>query len=294
MSRLTSRLLMLMSLIAPVVSQATPYFNGQPHYVDQQSQALAQRVLTAHGGMQPWEQASSLQFKFFTKMINGPMPFYSIETIDLQSGAAYVDWPLFEATVAWDLEKLWSSQWPVPLPPGFFIRLTSSFITLPWQTQSDSARVGPVSQGELPGQDGVTYDVLRITFDHRSPSIPGTYFDLFVDPESGLMKAIRFDINHPGMVANPNQPLGPNVHVFGEYRRVNGLILPTFYETWGQGSARGGKSNAYHFAWDIRLDQVFDVDRLKMPEGAKVDQISMDWWQQGTALKPTLSSTSSK
>jgi len=271
-------LFMLLLIIASLPTQAAPYFQGEPNYIDQQSRELAAKVLAAHGGMEPWADASSLQFKFFTKMINNPMPFYSFESVNVETGAAYIDWLLFDATVAWDTEKMWSSNWPVPLPPGFFIRLTTSFMTLPWQIQADSAVVGPVSQGEIPEGGGVIYDVLRVTFEQRGPSIPGTFYDLFVDPENGLMKAIRFDINHPGMVANPNQPLGPNFHVFYEYRRIDGIILPTYYESWGQGSAKGGKSNAIHVAFDISLETPFDNQRLTPPENATVDQVSMDWW----------------
>jgi hypothetical protein len=279
MQRYMTGLFTLLMLIASVHLQAAPYFQGEPKYTDQDSRELAAKVLAAHGGMQPWSEAESLQFKFFTKMINNPMPFYSRETINIETGAAYIDWLLFDATVAWDNEKLWSSNWPVPLPAGFFVRLTTSFMTLPWQIHADTARVGPVSQGEIPEGDGVIYDVIRVTFEKRSPSMPGTFYDLFVDPENGLMKAIRFDINHPGMVANPNQPLGPNFHVFYEYRKIGGLIIPTYYESWGQGSAKGGKSNAVHVAFDISLDQSFDDAKLTPPEGATVDHISMDWWQ---------------
>lgn len=286
MQRLLTGLFTLLILIAPLAGQARPYFQGEPNYTDQQSRELAEKVLAAHGGMEPWADASSLQFKFFTKMINNPMPFYSFEAVNIETGAAYIDWLLFDATVAWDKQKMWSSNWEIPLPAGFFIRLTTSFITLPWQIQADSALVGPVSRGEIPAGGGVVYDVLRVTFDHRSPSIPGTFYDLYVDPENGLMKAIRFDINHPGMVANPNQPLGPNFHVFYEYRKIGGLILPTYYESWGQGSANGGKSNAIHVAFDISLDKDFDAAKLTPPDNATVDQVSMDWWAGGRAAKP--------
>ena len=272
------RLLIVLMLIAPAVSQARPFFQGNPSYIDQQSRALAEKVLHAHGGMEPWSQASSLQFKFFTKMINGPMPLYSFEALDLETGAAYVDWLLWDSTVAWDNQKLWSNKWPMPMPAGFFVRLTSSFITLPWQIQADSARIGPVSSGTLPEEDDVVFDILRVSFEQRGPFIPGTFYELFIERKTGLMKAIRFDINHPGMVANPNQPLGPNLHVFGEYRRVDGLILPTFYKSFGKGSAEGGKSNAYHFAWDISIKEPFDSSRLIAPEGARPDTVSTDWW----------------
>lgn len=272
------RLLLILTLIASASAQATPWFDGSPDFADEASRSLAEKVLQAHGGMQPMNEAKSLQFSFFTKVIGGPMPFYSFEAVDLATGDAYVDWPFWDATVAWTDGELWSKAWPMPMPAGFFIRLTASFLTLPWQINADGANIGPVRQATLPEDDKV-YDVLRITFDQRSPSMPGTFYDLFIDPESGLMKGIRFDINHPGMVANPSQPLGPNFHVFDEYKMFDGLVLPTFYKSYGAGSANGGGSNAYHFAWDIRLDQPFDASRLVAPEGAVQDAVSMKWWQ---------------
>jgi len=272
------RLLPILALIASISAQAEPWFDGKPQYADDASRTLAHQVLAAHGGMQAMADAESLKFSFFTKVVGGQMPFYSIEAVDLESGDAYMDWPFWDATIAWNDGQLWSHQWPMPMPAGFFIRLTTSFITLPWQMNADSANVGPVSSGRLP-QDETDYDILRVTFDERSPSIPGTFYEVFVDPETRLMKAVRFDINHPGMVANPSQPIGPNIHVFEEYRRFDGLLIPTFYMSYGRGSANGGTSNAYHFAWDLSLDQPFDTERLDAPEGATFDDVSMQWWQ---------------
>lgn len=256
---------------------ADPWFDGSPEYVDEQSRALATAMLTAHGGMAPMSAAKSLQFDFFTKVIGGPMPFYSLESVDLENGNAYIEWPFWNSRVAWNDGELWSHQWPMPMPAGFFIRLTTSFITLPWQINADSANVGPVSSGQVP-DDETVYDVLRVTFDHRSPTIPGTFYDIYVDRDTRLMKAIRFDINHPGMVANPNQPIGPNVHVFGEYRQFDGLILPTFYKTYGTGAANGAPSNAYHFVWNVTLDQSFDNAGLVAPADSVIDTLSMQWW----------------
>ncbi len=272
------RLLTILVLIASASAQASAWFDGSPEYADNASKVLAQQLLKAHGGMQAMADAESLKFSFFTKVIGGQMPFYSIEAVDLATGDAYMDWPFWNATIAWNDGKLWSHQWPMPMPAGFFIRLTLSFITLPWQIHADTANVGPVSTGRLP-QDDTIYDVLRVTYDDRSPSIPGTFYDLYIDPESSLMRGVSFDIDHPGMVANPSQPLGPNFHVFGEYRKFDGLAIPTFYKSYGTGSASGGTSNAYHFAWDLSLDQPFDAARLDAPEGATLDDVSMQWWQ---------------
>ena len=272
------RVIAIMMLLTPAVAYSKPWFQGDPEYVDEASRALATALLDAHGGLQPMTDATSLQFNFFTKMIGNPTPFYSFETLDLATGNAYVDWPFWNATIAWDQERLWTQNWPMPLPAGFFVRLTSSFLTLPWQIQTDNALIGPVSRDKLPGDETV-FDVLRVTFSNHHPGIPGTFYEIFVDPESRLMIGLRFDINHPGMVANPKQPLGPNYHVFGDYRTFGGLVIPTFYKSYGQGSANGGDSNAYHFVWNLQVDQPFDASRIAAPKDMVVDQVSVDWWQ---------------
>jgi hypothetical protein len=272
------RLLAIFLLFASAASNSSPWFDGAPNYADDASRRLAAELLEAHGGMQPIRMAQSLQFKFFTKIIGGPDPFYSIESIDLSTGSAHLEWPFWNSTVAWHDGEVWSHRWPMPMPAGFFVRLTSSFMTLPWQMQADSANVGPVTNGQLPNDETI-YEVLRITFDERSPSIPGTFYEVYVDPETHLMKGIRFDINHPGMVANPKQPLGPNFHVFIEYRQFESLTLPTSYMSYGTGSANGGSSNAYHFAWDVKLDEPFDQTKLVAPDEAVMDAVSMGWWQ---------------
>lgn len=272
------RLITALLLITSATAQANPWFAGNPEYLDDASETLARQVLQAHGGMQAMGNAESLKFSFFTKVVGGPTPFYSVESVDLATGNAYLEWPLWDATIALEDGKLWSQQWPMPMPAGFFIRLTTSFITLPWLMQADTANVGPVTTDRLPGDD-IEYDVIRLTFDDRSPSIPGTYYEVFVDPESHLVKGVRFDINHPGMVANPNQSIGPNIHVFDEYRDFDGLLMPTVYVSYGRGGANGGTSNAYHFLWDLSLDLPFDAARLDAPEDATFDDVSMQWWQ---------------
>lgn len=272
------RFSIVLLLIVPLTAQSGPWFDGRPEYLDAESRTLAETVLAAHGGMPAMKVAQSLKFHFFTKVVGAPSPFYSVEAVDLASGDAYIDWPFWDATIAWDSRQLWSHRWPMPMPAGFFIRLTTSFITLPWQIQANGANVGPVSSGKLPNDDKL-YKVLRITFDRRSPSIPGTFYEMYVDPQTKLMRGIRFDINHPGMVANPKQPLGPNVHVFGDYKKIDGMLIPMFYKSFGKGSAQGGSSNAYHFLWDVNFDQPFDTKRLLPPEGATVDSVSADWWE---------------
>ena len=112
------RRLALFIILTPACAIAAPWFDGSPDYLDDASRTLSQEVLEAHGGMYSMANATSLRFNFFTKVINAPSPFYSIEALDLETGSAYVDWPFWNATIAWDRERLWSHQWP--MPAGFF------------------------------------------------------------------------------------------------------------------------------------------------------------------------------
>ena len=274
------RILLAFLLVAAGPALAGPFFAGEPEYHDDASRELAAELLSAHGGMAPFAASPSVKFSFFTKMLGNPNPFYSHEALDLSTGAATIDWPFWNATIGWDGDQVWARNWPMPLPAGFFVRLSSSFLTLPWQIHSDSANIGPSFRGQLP-DDQTDYDVLRVTFDHRHPGIPGTFYEIFVHPETRLMAGLRFDINHPGMVANPAQPLGPNFHIFGDYRTFNELVIPTFYKSYGQGSGKGGTSSAYHFVWDMKFDQAFETLRAEAPADAQIDQVSTNWWQSG-------------
>jgi hypothetical protein len=274
----------LLVVFAPSMTWSQTWFEGEPVFADDASRTLAAELLHAHGGMAPMAEANSLQFSFFTKMIGNPTPFYSKESLDLATGNALVDWPFWNSTIGWDGKNIWTRNWPMPLPGGFFVRLTSSFLTLPWQIHSDNATIGPVFQDKLPGDDTV-YDVLRITYQNRHPGIPGTFYEIFVHPNSHLMTGLRFDINHPGMVANPSQPLGPNYHVFSDYRTFDGLVIPTFYKSFGTGSSAGGESNAYHVVWDLQVDQAFDSHRIQAPSDAMLDQVSASWWQSNDNTK---------
>lgn len=274
------RIFMAFLALLPALAGAGPWFEGEPDFADDASRALAAELLDAHGGMAPLADAPSVQFSFFTKMLGNPTPFYSHEALDLGNGDAYIDWPFWDATIAWNRQHVWTRNWPMPLPAGFFVRLTSSFLTLPWQIHTDNAVIGPVRQDTLP-EDDTVYDVLPVRFAERHPGIPGTFYDIYIDPETRLMAGLRFDINHPGMVANPSQPLGPNYHVFGDYRSFDGLAIPTFYESYGQGSGQGGKSNAYHFVWDFQIKKPFDSSRVAKPADAEIDKISSEWWSTG-------------
>jgi hypothetical protein len=263
-------------------AKAAPKFSGTPIYESDEARALVEDMIAAHGGMSAWDGVETLQFHFFTKVVNpnaSPPPFYSIETTRLSDGAAHIEWPLINAQTVWDGKTLWSENWNVgPLPAGFFIQLTTSFITLPWLTQTDGVTISAIEEKSWPGSD-VTFPTVRMILNRRAPMIPGEFYDLFIDPETKRLKAIGFNITHPGMVRIAGQSIGPNYHVFKEYTRVGNAVLGSYYETIGSPAANGLTTRAIHNAFRFRQNIALTDDKLKPGPNAIVDEESMNWWK---------------
>ncbi len=269
------------ALAGGAMSAADPMFAGTPTYESDAARELVEQMIEAHGGLDAWDGVETLQFKFFTKVIfkdAGPPPFYSVETTRLSDGATVIDWPLLDARTVWNGETVWSENWNVgPLPAGFFTHLTTSFLTLPWLTQSDGATISDVVHKSWLSSD-VAYPTVRLTFDRRGPMIPGEYYDLFIDPDTKRLKAIGFDITHPGMVRIAGQSIGPNYHIFEEYSQVGEAVLGSYYETLGTPAGDGPITRAIHNAFQFRVNAPLDEADLTPGENARVDDESATWW----------------
>ncbi len=270
--------LLAMSIGGPHAGPSHEVPQGPPRYASTETKALIESVVEAYGGMDAWKDVRALRYRFFTRVTN-QSPFFSIETIDRATGNALIEWPVFNATVGWNGTELWSMNWPDwPLPAGFFARLTYSFVTLPFRTQDRGVTLGALGSGRLPG-DSVDYTTVRMTYDHRNPSMPGDYYVLYIDADSKLIRGLEFNITHPGMVRVPGQALGPNFHLFDEYGRFGNLILPTFYRSTGVDAQGKPTSGAIHSLFDVHLDRGLSPADVAVLEGAVLDRQSMEFWK---------------
>ena len=252
--------------------------NMKPTYDSKKTQELVETMLDAHGGLTPWREAGSFWFQFMTNVKGSPQPFYTKEHVNLKSDQAYLHWPLWQAKLAWNGSSLKSENWPIKqLPPGFFTKLTASFISLPWLTQDIDVKLSARQPAKLPDSDTI-YWVVRMEYGVQRPEIPGTYLDLYIDKKLHLMKGIGFDINHPSMVANPNQAIGPNFHIMRDYEEINGLMIPSYYVSYGKRPDGNFKSNAVHMVFDVRFDKPFEEKELMLGERAVTDQSTLNWW----------------
>ncbi|MEN8144799.1 MAG: hypothetical protein ABFS14_07590 [Gemmatimonadota bacterium] len=251
---------------------------GGPEYADAETRRVVEEMVRAHGGMEAWNDVDRFNYRFFTKSSNSPEPFLSTETVQPATGLSHIEWPVFGAQTAFDGEEVWSQGWPMPIPAGFFARLTFSFISLPFLTQQDGVKLALEGMQTLPNEEGEFLSIL-MHYPTGGASVPGTYYRIFVDPASKLMKAVEFDIAHPGMAASPTQPLGPIWHVFGEYRRTGGLVIPAYYQTYGLGAREMDEVVAVHHVFNLSVDGEFDESLVEKPEGAEVDMGTVEFWR---------------
>lgn len=248
-----------------------------PDYATEETRAVIEAMVEAHGGMEAWRQIESFRFRMLSKVSGQANAWLSTETVEPSTGRSFLDWPVLNASIVYDGEEVWSVNWPPAPPPGFFPRLSYAFVSLPFLTQDGGVSLGPVERGRVPA-DTTEYLTVRMTYSQQNASVPGDYYKLFVDPASHMIKAVEFNITHPGMIANPNQALGPIVHVFEEYTRVGPLTLPTYYVTFGFNPRNKNISNALHIVFDISVDGTFDEERMRRPDGAVTDEQTLAFW----------------
>ncbi len=249
-----------------------------PDYANEETRIVIEAMVEAHGGMAAWRRVESFRFRMLSKVSGQANAWLSTETVEPSTGRSVLDWPVLEASIVWDGKEVWSVNWPPAPPPGFFPRLSYAFVTLPFLTQAEGVSLGPMEPGGIPG-DSTDYLTVRMTYLQQNADIPGDYYKLFIDPASLLLKAIEFNITHPGMIANRNQALGPIVHVFEEYTAVGALTIPTYYVTFGFNPRNKNVSNALHVVFDISVNGPFDEARMQRPANAVTDVQTLTFWE---------------
>lgn len=268
-------------LLTPAIASAEPrMLTGGPEYENEEARRLIEAMVEAHGGAEPWKDIEGLRFKFITKIVgNGQRPLLSIEQTDLVNGTARLEFPYMDAVIAYDGEQVWSKGWRYPLPPGFFTGLTTSFITLPWLTQRSDANLSAPRLGAIPNKDEL-YHIVTLTFDRPGPQIPGAFYELFIDRETNLLEGIGFNITHPGMAANPNQPIGPNFHRIIEYTDAGGLKIPSYYITESFNASQQQDTYATHAVFDLEAVEPLTAEELRKPDDGLVDESTSVWWRR--------------
>jgi hypothetical protein len=239
------------------------------------AQDVAMEMIDAHGGMRAWKQAATMSFKnSFVAPYDPDDPWVSIETTQQGSRRSYQDWPLDNATVAYDGEQVWSVGWKRDNPPKFMVNMAYYFLNLPWLTQDDGVVLAGPGKGKLPNDDAI-YTTIRMTFEAGVGDAPDDYYEIFIDPDTHLMRGVEYIVTYGAMLDLIGVPadvrfFGPLVKVFESYATVAGLKVPAKFNTYSM----EGDVYGEHIVEDISFSKKFDEARMSMPDGAVIDSSS--------------------
>lgn len=274
-----TRLITLTTICLLTVHTATARQTGEPA---KNADALLAKMSQHHGGRENWLTAPALQFSFVMHLSSlkpGNSRTWSDSwrnyqtTIDPDTSRSYVDVPFenragFEA--GFDGRKLW--QTPMSFDPDFQDNAMMlswyhySMMALPFLAAADGAEAVYTGQETL--LDGETaYDVVTVSY---APLNWNGDFDLFLDPETGALKAWRQGAMAPPLPGSPvpGLPVPPAkiLRVVDTYQTVAGLTIPRQYVSYSPAGDLGG----VHMVTEFRILESFDDQAANAPEDATV------------------------
>ncbi|MEK7316096.1 MAG: hypothetical protein AAB011_07955 [Candidatus Eisenbacteria bacterium] len=265
------RKLFLSAITALIASTAAANDECPPLNASPETRAVICRMLAAHGDMARWRAAPSVEFHHVMRIPDSPEVWNSWETTEQGRRRTYQEWPLDKARIAYDGARTWSANWQKGNPPSFMVNTVYYFLNLPWIVFDPGVRLGAPGAGTLPG-DPVSYTTVKMTVDPGVGATSNDYYTIYIDPKTGLMKATEYIVTHAALLDVFGLPpdrtfLGPFIHVYDSYMKVDGLAIPSSYRTFNP----EGKVYGLHEVKEFSLSKAFDEKRLEMPADGKVD-----------------------
>lgn len=229
---------------------------------------IVKKMIVAHGGLERWKSAPTVSFEDHLRAPGVPSPLVSRVTVEQGRRRAYLDYPDNGMRLGWDGERAWSENWAHPYPARFMALLNYYFANLPWLTMDPGVRLGEPGTARL-WDDSTNYVTIRMTFDEGVGDTPDDYYVLYIHPTTHQLSAVEYVVTYAAILPEGVKASPPNVVVYEEHAKVDGLIVPIRYTIYSK------KDRSVQVAWEIldwSFSKPFDSARLMMPEGAVVDE----------------------
>lgn len=266
-------------LLSMAMSLASTSASAEPEYASTETREVIERMVEAHGGLERWQAAPSIRFDnvMFMNMA-GPqqLPWWASHEVIEQGGRrAYQEWPLDQAMLAYDGERVWSQNWKRGNMPVFMTHFFYYFVNLPWLTQDDGVILGEPGRYTWPGTDR---ELISIEMRYaEAPTVGKTardYYVLFIDPETYRLRAYQYAIGYGPMLdlmgVPADRPLfGPMWRLITRDVEVDGLVFPASFRTMPEPD--GKMIAGSHLILNYAIDQPFDASRVEPPANAVFD-----------------------
>ncbi len=282
---------MRIALSATALAVATsPAALAAPVYESDEAREVVEAMLDAHGGAEAWLEAPAITARFVMWLDSLPV---TDERAHYNNWRSYTtqwepatnrawanldaamlndvgDTAAHEADAGFDGENFWRGDFAFDddfQDPTFFLTyFHMGMIALPALTQVDGAILSYQGRAELPYEGG-DYDRVTLSYDGETADRTGS-FDLYVDPETRLLKGWRHGTTIPALPGDDPIPSdvsdnGPRqtIRIIHRYQTVDGRTLAAAYSTIPPNGEVGG----VHLVLDVDFDGPFREDLAQAP-----------------------------
>lgn len=254
-----------------------PVSMARPHYESDETKRVIEAMVEAHGGLDRWRAVPSIRFdNVMHNNYHGKNEFawwVAHEVIDQETRRVWQEWPMDDARIGFDGEKVWSVNWNRGNPSAHMVHFFYYFVNLPWLTQDDGVILSDPARFTWPGTDTEFYEV-RMTFD-APPAVGKSakdYYVLYIDPESYRLFGYQYGAGYKPLVDLMNMPegqevFGPLWRMITKYEEVDGLLFPAAFRTMPEADER---IVGNHVILNIDVATPFEEHKSEQPEQAKV------------------------
>ena len=234
---------------------------------------LVLRAIDAGGGIHAWLEAPSSSYTwdfgsdgFLVKSHlvanNRTRQIYH----DLTAIGSRVEPVALNAQMAWDGKSAWIYPNTVQVNPRFWASTAYYFQSIPFVLADPGIRYEVLADDSL---DGTVHHLTKVSYDDSVGDSYGDTYTLYVHPETGRLSAIRYSATFGRGRPAPGE-VRETLMYYLDYETIDGLTVPTRFESYSFADGRKGALRATALASNISFREPFDEGRLTMPEGGRV------------------------
>ncbi|GAB5525154.1 MAG: hypothetical protein Roseis2KO_30260 [Roseivirga sp.] len=244
----------------------------QAKFASPEIESLVGEMTKAHGGLDRWKAAASVQFNTNLVAVTGMFPEYNEEVcIDPVSRAAYLKFPGSTGRIAFDGNEAWSAGERTGLaaaPPRFTAWRNFYLLNIPFVIHDEGVYLSQLSEASLPGKSK-TYKTVKMTFGEDTGDTPRDYYLLYIDPATHTLAALEYNMTFASMLPQGMESLPTSLLTFEQYSQVDGFQMPVHYKVFfkeGNQFIIEGKVTNWNFS------SPFDRAMMEKPSDAQIDQ----------------------
>ncbi len=230
-------------------------------------------AIEAHGGLERWYWNGPLHFRYSYERGGNEPPIDTEQIVDTWSSRARHTL-MSDTTISfgWTGEEAWTMPDAAELPINarFWSLTPYYFIAMPFVLADPGVNL------ELAGQttvEGISYDLVRVTFEPGTGDAPDDYYYILIDPETNRVGGVRYVISYPGRFPDGgNSP--ETIMLYDGEQQVEGITLQEGFRSFRWTDEGLGEPRAQGSLADVRFEPTAPDSLFQMPVGASV-QVEM-------------------